>query len=143
MPLSPGQTLNSRYRIARLLGQGGFGAVYRIWDTRLSKAFALKEDLELALPEGRKNYTKTAPMQDAEFEECRALWAKREAGPRSWLVKAEDVAANNFNLDIKNPTRLEDYAHMPPEKLAVDIAAKEVRIAEIMAEIQAVLKEPQ
>jgi serine/threonine protein kinase len=28
MPLSPGQILNNRYRIVRLLGQGGFGAVY-------------------------------------------------------------------------------------------------------------------
>jgi len=56
------------------------------------------------------------------------------------LVKAEDVAANNYNLDIKNPNRQDDYAHMPPEQLARDIAAKEARIAEIMAEIQAVLK---
>jgi hypothetical protein len=55
-------------------------------------------------------------------------------------VKAEDVAANNCNLDIKNPSRQEDYAHMPPEKLAADIAYKEARIAEIMAEIQSVLK---
>jgi type I restriction enzyme M protein len=95
---------------------------------------------ELPLPEGRKNYTKTAPMQDAEFAECRELWARREVGPRSWLVKASDVAANNYNLDIKNPNRQDDYEHMPPEQLAADIAKKETRIAEIMAEIQAVLK---
>ena len=95
---------------------------------------------ELPLPEGRKNYTKTAPMQDAEFEECKRLWASRETGPRSWLVKAADVAASNYNLDIKNPNRQDDYEHMPPEKLAADIAAKEARIAEIMAEIQTVLK---
>src|SRR3972149_4117096 len=50
---------------------------------------------ELPLPEGRKNYTKTAPLQDAEFEECRALWAKREAGPRSWKVPAAELLANN------------------------------------------------
>ncbi len=95
---------------------------------------------ELPLPEGRKNYTKTAPMQDADFAECRELWAKREAGQRSWLVKAADVAANNYNLDIKNPNRQDDYAHMPPEQLAADIARKEARIAEIVAELQAVLK---
>ena len=56
-------------------------------------------------------------------------------GPRSWLVNAEDVAANNYNLDIKNPNRQDDYAHMPPEQLAADIARKEARIAEIMAEV--------
>ena len=95
---------------------------------------------ELPLPEGRKNYTKTQPMQDAEFAECKDLWKKREAGPRSWIVKAEAVAANNYNLDIKNPNRADDYEHMPPEQLAADIAKREARIAEIMDEIQAVLK---
>ena len=81
-------------------------------------------------------------MQDADFAECRDLWdaSRREAEPRSWLAKAEDVAANNYNLDIKNPNRQDDYTHMPPEQLAADIARKKARIAEIMAEIRAVLK---
>jgi type I restriction enzyme M protein len=94
---------------------------------------------ELPLPEGRKNYTKTAPMQDVEFDECRALWDKRELTARSWIVEAKEVAANNYNLDIKNPNRADDYEHTPPEKLVADIAAKEERIAEIMAEIMGVL----
>ena len=46
MPLSPGQTLNNRYRIVKLLGQGGFGAVYRVWDTHLERPRALKENLD-------------------------------------------------------------------------------------------------
>ena len=95
---------------------------------------------ELPLPEGRKNYTKTAPMQDAEFAECAALWDKREVTAHSWLVAAADVVANSYNLDIKSPNRAEDYEHMPPEKLAADITAKEKRIAEIMAEIAEALK---
>ncbi|MEW5870853.1 MAG: serine/threonine-protein kinase [Chloroflexota bacterium] len=45
MPLAPGQILNNRYRIVKLLGQGGFGAVYRVWDTNLERARALKENL--------------------------------------------------------------------------------------------------
>jgi eukaryotic-like serine/threonine-protein kinase len=46
MPLSIGQTLVGRYRVEALLGQGGFGAVYRAWDTNLNRPRALKENLD-------------------------------------------------------------------------------------------------
>jgi basic membrane lipoprotein Med (substrate-binding protein (PBP1-ABC) superfamily)/serine/threonine protein kinase/maltose-binding protein MalE len=46
MPLSTGYILNNRYRIVKLLGQGGFGAVYRAWDVNLEMPCALKENTE-------------------------------------------------------------------------------------------------
>ena len=49
MPLSIGQTLNNRYRIVKLLGQGGFGAVYRAWDTNLDRPCAVKENLDVSV----------------------------------------------------------------------------------------------
>ena len=42
MPLSPGQVLNNRYRIVKLLGQGGFGAVYKAFDPRIDRYLAVK-----------------------------------------------------------------------------------------------------
>jgi Tol biopolymer transport system component len=48
MPFSTGQVLNNRYRIVKLLGQGGFGAVYRAWDMNLDVPCAVKENLELS-----------------------------------------------------------------------------------------------
>jgi len=105
---------------------------------------------ELPLPEGRKNYTKTMPMQFEEFSAC-IKWfhpiKKRKANEQAWKVAVDDVLkyddAGNLisaNLDIKNPNAAEALEHLPPEKLVDDILAKERRIMEIMGEIKAELE---
>jgi len=41
---------------------------------------------ELPLPEGRKKYSKTAPLQFEEFAPALAWWRAREEGPQAWKV---------------------------------------------------------
>src|SRR3989454_6212207 len=96
-------------------------------------------DDEHPLPEGRKNYTKTQPIQFEEFSDCVAWWKDRKENDRAWKVAAADLLANNCNLDIKNPRGKVDFEHLPPEQLAEDIFKKEQRIAEIIGEIKTVL----
>jgi Tol biopolymer transport system component len=45
MPLQPGARLYNRYRIDKVLGQGGMGAVYQAYDVNLGVAVAVKENL--------------------------------------------------------------------------------------------------
>lgn len=94
---------------------------------------------EHPLPEGRKNYTKTQPIQFEEFTACQAWWRKREETDRSWKVPAAELLATGCNLDRKNPRAKEDFAHLPPEQLVDDILKKEQSIAAIMAEIKVTL----
>lgn len=94
---------------------------------------------EQPLPEGRKNYTKTQPMQFDEFKGCIAWWTKREENDQAWKVSAKELLDANCNLDRKNPRAKVDFEHLPPDQLADDILKKELRIAELMWEIKAAL----
>jgi type I restriction enzyme M protein len=101
---------------------------------------------EQPLPEGRKNYTKTAPIQFEEFGDCLKWWKKREENERAWKIKAADVLKYDgdgvllsVNLDIKNPRAKEDITHLPPEQLVESILQKEQRITQIVSDIQSLL----
>ncbi len=94
---------------------------------------------EQPLPEGRRQYTKTQPIQYEEFADCLKWWGKRKESERSWKIPAKQILDNNCNLDIKNPNAKADLGHLPPEQLADDILKKELRIAEIMREIKELL----
>src|SRR3984957_15799965 len=94
---------------------------------------------EQPLPESRKNYTKTAPIQFEEFAPLVAWWNKREESEPAWKVPAAELLANGCNLDRKNPSAKQDITHLPPAQLAADILKKEQRIAEIVGNIQKLL----
>ncbi len=59
--LSSGIILGERYRIERELGRGGFGAVYKAWDNRLSKPVAIKENLDTS-NEAQRQFTREATI---------------------------------------------------------------------------------
>jgi type I restriction enzyme M protein len=94
---------------------------------------------EQPLPEGRKNYTKTAPIQFEEFADCITWWKSREESERAWKVPVAELLANSCNLDRKNPHSKEDITHLPPDQLVSDILKKEGRIAELMDNIRNLL----
>jgi len=103
---------------------------------------------EQPLPEGRKNYTKTAPIQFEEFAPCIKWWKKRGENDHAWKISAKDLLEYNedgsiraVNLDRKNPRGKEDITHRPPEELVANIMEKERRIAEIIANVKGLIAE--
>ena len=90
------------------------------------------------VPKGRKNYTKTAPIQFEEFAACQKWWTYRKANERAWKVPVADLLANNCNLDRKNPDAA-DAIHLPPQQLAATILEKEQRIVDIVVGIKELL----
>jgi len=105
---------------------------------------------ELPLPDGRRSYTKTKPIQFDEFTDCIKWYQlkRRKETDRAWRVPVAQVlkydgagALASCNLDMKNPNGAAAMKHLPPEQLADDLLAKERRIIEIIEEIKAELAE--
>jgi len=79
-------------------------------------------------PEGYKSYSKTKPIRIEEFEPEKAWWENRGETERAWKVTAKDIAAGGYNLDISNPTAVDD-GHEDPDVLLA-------RYAEATADVE-------
>jgi type I restriction enzyme M protein len=90
---------------------------------------------EHQLPEGVKAYNKTKPMRLSEFDEEKDWWPKRKETEKAWKVSAKDIAANNYNLDIKNPNAPVEM-HEDPEELLTQY----VKAVKAVKELQDQLK---
>ena len=60
------------------------------------------------LPEGYKSYSKTKPIQLAEFDSLKKWWHKREENEQAWQVDINTIIESGYNLDIKNPHQPEE-----------------------------------
>ena len=87
-------------------------------------------------PPGAKSYNKGKPIRIEEFDPIKAWWGDEADGfkfrienERAWRVSIDQIKANGFNLDLKNPYSTEegpgDVDHLLPEyeKLLTQIAA--------------------
>ena len=101
---------------------------------------------EIPLPEGKKNYTKTKPMQLKEFSDCIEWFhpiAERQENERAWKVNVKNILkydeegkVTSVNLDIKNPNSVEILERQPPMEIADSIIRKETSILELMEEVR-------
>jgi type I restriction enzyme M protein len=96
-------------------------------------------------PEGVSSYNKTRPMQFEEFETERNWWGNeadsfstRIETPQAWKVSIDDIAARNFNLDIKNPHVGEQISH-DPEELLEQYQTQQEEIQSLRDQLKAIL----
>ncbi len=78
-------------------------------------------------PSGYKSYNKTKPIRIEEFEPEKAWWHNRVENDFAWKVPVEEIKANGYNLDIKNPYR-EKEKHRDLETMLTEYQ-------ELMAEV--------
>ena len=101
---------------------------------------------EHPLPEGRKNYTKTKPLRHEEFAGCEAWWGGsarqgREENEQAWKVAAADIIAGGYNLDLRNPHRVDDLTHRAPDELVAELIETEREILGLLEDLQRDIKD--
>ena len=97
---------------------------------------------EQPLPEGRKNYTKTAPIQFEEFAACHGLVersARRTSAPGRCPPPSCSPTAATSTARTRAPRKTSRTCR--PSNSPPSILEKEQRIAEIMGDIQKLLAE--
>jgi type I restriction enzyme M protein len=79
-------------------------------------------------------------MRLAEFDVEREWWVNRQESEQSWKVSAEDIAKNNFNLDIKNPNTPVEV-HDDPDLLLMQYKESLQSVSELQNKLRKQLEE--
>jgi type I restriction enzyme M protein len=103
---------------------------------------------EQPMPEGRRKYSKTRPIQFEEFSACMAWWGQREEGPQAWKVSGPELIRRDeagrvvaVNLDLKNPAAKEAVDHRAPAEIVASVIEKERQVLALLDEIKALVAE--
>ncbi len=119
--LKPGTMLNRRYEVVSVLGFGGFGVVYKAWDTNLQRTVAIKEyfpTMYLNRDEGTTTAVVFDPKNEAVFlrekeaflQEARSMAAFQE---HPNIVHVYDFFEDNntayFAMEYMDGKSVNDY----------------------------------
>ncbi len=85
---------------------------------------------EVALPDGRKQFSKTSPIQSSDLAACAAWWSSRVEEPRAWRVPVAELLASGCNLDVRNPQAAGRASIKDPSALLEELATLENQILE-------------
>lgn len=103
---------------------------------------------EQPLPEGRRKYSKTLPLQYEEFADCRAWWPDRKEGSQAWKVFGPDLIKRDeqgrpvaVDLDLRNPHAKEAVDQRLPVEIVESAIAKEQQVLAVLNEIKALVAE--
>ena len=97
---------------------------------------------EHPLPEGRKKYTKTKPLQYSEFEPLLNWWGARVENEYAWRVQAKsffDASEGRqlaINFDLRNPNATRQVDPRTTIEILSDMEANEQAIIALVRELK-------
>jgi type I restriction enzyme M protein len=91
---------------------------------------------EHKLPEGQKAYSKTKPIRIEEFNPIKEWWNKRTESEVSWRVPVQTIINSNYDLDIKNPSKVVEEVVYDRKAIINKIEHNQSKISEILDELK-------
>jgi type I restriction enzyme M protein len=97
---------------------------------------------EIPVPDEKKKYSKTKPIQHEEFIEIKEWWNNRKETEWAWKADIKDIVKENgngivsINLDLKNPNRRNEVEYNDPQKIISNILLQENQILNLMKDIK-------
>lgn len=136
--LQPGTRLKERYLVGEKIGQGGFGIVYKAWDTNLERIVAIKEFFPASMvtrSEGRKEVAVFSSKREHEYEKYFRKF-RHEAKIMSLLtgslncIQTYDVFEENGTayivMEYVDAPTLREYIRERKEKMLPEREAVEI-----------------
>jgi type I restriction enzyme M protein len=103
---------------------------------------------EQPLPEGRRKYSKTQPLQYDELADCLAWWRSRKEGPQAWKVFGPDLIKRDeqnrilaVDLDLKNPHAKTSVDHREPGEIIESAIGREKEVLAALEQLKAFVAE--
>jgi len=94
---------------------------------------------EIQPPEGRKNFTKTRPMRDEDWQDCYEKWQNREISENSWIVKIDEIDKETYELTPRNPNKLKKKEYRPAREILEDVLKEEREVMKLFEELKGML----
>jgi len=95
---------------------------------------------EIQPPEGMKNFTKTRPMQDEDWQDCYKKWQNREISENSWIVRIEEIGEETYELTPRNPNKLKKKEYRLAVEILEDILKEEKEVMGLIEELKGMLR---
>lgn len=89
---------------------------------------------------GTKTYSKTKPIRHNDFKNEREWWTNREENEVAWKVSIDEIIANNFNLDFKNPSKAQEEALLSSEEYVERLKEAIKESNDLVQKLEAALK---
>jgi type I restriction enzyme M protein len=87
---------------------------------------------EHKLPTNQKAYNKTRPIRLEEFDPIKCWWNNRQESDLCWKVSIDEIKKRDWDLDIKNPTKVEQEHEFTSTEILEQLAQSFVKSQELL-----------